>query len=66
MSFHRVDDKTNHREAKPSRWCVEIKGQLNPLFQVNIKLEVIEIDYYGPMFSIHPHLFNHSELVEKT
>ena len=43
-----------------------MKGKLDPLFEVDTELELIQIDCYGVMFSILRHFFIHSNLIENT
>ena len=66
LSFHLVDDKGNYGEVKLSGRRVEMKGQLNSIFEFNMELELIEVDCDGVRFGISRHLFIPSNLIEKT
>ena len=52
LSFHLVNDKSNHGEVKPSGRRVEVKGQFNSIFEFNVELELIEVDGNGARFGI--------------
>ena len=43
--FHLVHEKSNQGDVKPSRGRVKENGQLNPLFNSDTELELIEV--YG-------------------
>jgi len=42
-----------------------MKSQLNLLFEANMELELIQIDYYRVGFGISRHLFIPSNLIER-
>ena len=44
QSFHLVNDKGNHGEVKPSGRRVEMKGQFNSIFDINLEPELIQIN----------------------
>ncbi len=43
-----------------------MKNQLNSVSEVNLKPELIQIDYYGVVFGIFCHFLIPSNLIEKT
>jgi len=64
-SFHLVNDKGNHGEVKPSGRRVEMKGQLDSVFESNMELELIEVDGDRMRFGILRHFLIPSNLIEK-
>ncbi len=70
--FHFVDDEGDHREIEPSGGGTEMQGKLNPVFQVEMKLEVIQIypdrgfrtlDHFSPCGLTATGIFGGMEMV---
>ena len=47
LSFHLVNHKGDHGEVKPSGRRVEMKDQLNSVFEGDVEFELIEVDVMG-------------------
>jgi hypothetical protein len=56
LPFHLVNHKGNHGKVKPSRWRIEMKGQVDAI-EGKVKLELIQIDGYGISLSLPRHIF---------
>ena len=64
--FHLVDNKGNDGEVKPSGRRVEVEGQFNSFFELNMELELIKIDCDEVRFGVFRHLFTPQYLFEMT
>ena len=55
LFFHLVNDKANYGEVKPTGGRIEMKCQVNSVFEFNMKLELIEINGDGVSSGIFRH-----------